>query len=235
LRRKTIMKPILVTLSFLFILSSSNLSFGQETSLDKWKSLLNKKELATYFSGIFNEMGFVIEETNERFTVSHEGDYFTIKEGIEEDKVDYVVNLKLQNIENMLQHGEDGSVDEFESFQIMSVLFTPLTEASLTNPTLTKPLLRKMSGIENHIHIHLIAPDNSDTVSHTLVYLNKKWMVIPGVHGEAKREFNLTPQNAIDYQRQVFIALNQNNTKGWKTFKKWYIDWREGVSTLLED
>lgn len=229
------MKALRTGLLFILLLTSSTISFGQERSMEMWNSLLNKPELANYFSGIFNDMGFIIEETGEKFTVMHKGDHFTMKEGIENDKVDYIVNLKLENIQNMLKHGGDSKIDEYESFRIMSVFFTPLTKASLTNPTMTKPMLRKMSGIENHIHIHLIAPKAADTVSHTLIYLNKKWMVIPGIHGEAKRVFNLTPQNAIDYQRKVFVALNQNDMKGWKEFKKWYIDWRAGVSVVLED
>lgn len=229
------MKSLFTSLSLLFLLTFSNLSFSQESSMDKWNSLLNKPELVEYFSGIFNNMGLVIPETGEKFTVSHKGDHFELKEGVEEDSVDYVVNLKLESIGNLLKHAGDSKIDELESFKMMSVLFTPLTEASLTNPTMTKPMLRKMSGIENHIHINLIAPAGADTVSHTLIYVNKKWMVIPGIHGDAKRVFNLTPQNAIDYQRKVFIALNENTMKGWKEFKKWYIDWRPGVSTLLED
>lgn len=228
------MKLPLTTLIFCGVILLSNGSFGQNSSMDQWSSLLNKKELAEYFSGIFNKMGFYIEETGERFTVYHEGDHFTLKVGIDSDSVDYIVRLKLENIANMQKHGSDNKIDEHESFRIMSVLFTPLTEASLTNPTMTKPMLRKASGIENHIHIHLVGPEAADTVSHTLIYINKKWMVIPGTHGQAKRVFTLSPQDAIDYQRKVFIALNTNTMKGWKEFKTWYVDWRSNVSTLVE-
>lgn len=201
-----------------------------QSSMEAWESLLNKKQLADYFSGIFNSMGFVIEETKEEFTVIHHGDYFKTEKGINREKVDYVVKLKLENIQNMQKHGDDNAIDAMESFRIMSVLFTPLTEASLSNPMLNKPLMRKMSGIENHIHVNLISPDKTDTVSHTLIYLNKSWMVVPDVHGKAKRVFNLTSQDAIDYQKQVFIALQKDTMKGWKEFKKWYMNWRKGVS-----
>ncbi len=215
------------TFALLFI---STFTFGQTTTMEMWRELLDKRELAVYFSGIFDDMGFIIEETGEQFTVSHKGEHFTIKEGVKFDSVDYVVRLKLENIENMQKHGADNKIDEHESFRIMSVLFTPLTEASLTNPTLSKPWLRKMSGIENHIHINLLGPEKADTVSHTLIYLNKKWLVIPGTYGAAKRVFNLSPQEAIDYQRSVFVALKKDSMKEWKKFKKWYIKWREGVS-----
>lgn len=229
------MKPGILYLLYLICLIFSNPAFSQEKSaMEAWESLLNKKELANYFSGIFNSMGFIIEETNEEFTVTHNGDHFTTRKGIIRDQVDYVVNLKLENIQNMQKHGDDDVIDPYESFRIMSVLFTPLTEASLTNPTLSKPVMRKMSGIENHIHVNLISPDKKDTVSHTLIYLNKSWMVIPGIQGNAKRTFNLTQQDAIDYQKKVFIALKQNNMKSWKEFKKWYMEWRKNVSYLSD-
>ncbi len=217
------------------IVSSSIFAVSQsESSMEQWKGLLSKPQLAEYFGGIFEHMGFVVQETGEEFTVHHAGDHFTIEEGINRDAVDYVVNLKLENIRNMKAHGDDSTISEYESFKIMSVLFTPLTEASLTNPTMSKPLMRKMSGIENHLHVNLISPDKNDTISHTLIYLNKAWMVVPGRHGNALRTFNLTQKDAIDYQKQVFIALKADNMKAWKNFKKWYVAWRKDVSDIKQ-
>jgi hypothetical protein len=90
-----------------------------------------------------------------------------------------------------------------------------------------------MADIENFIHVNLNGPEGG-SVSHTLIYLNKGWTVIPGKHGNAKRIFNLSPKDAIDYQRQVFSALQANEVKSWKAFKKWYVDWREGVSLTVD-
>lgn len=228
------MKPLFTTFVIALSIVSNSFTFSQSSSMEAWESLLNKKELADYFSGIFTKMGFVIEETKEEFTVIHHGDHFMTEKGIDRNNVDYVVKLKLKNIQNMQEHGSDNTIDATESFRIMSVLFTPLTEASLANPMLNKPLMRKMSGIENHLHVNLISPDKTDTVSHTLIYLNNAWMVIPGRQGNARRIFNLTSQDAIDYQKQVFIALQKDTMKGWKEFKKWYMEWREGVSVLAD-
>lgn len=225
------MKIIISSLITTFVALTS---IAQETrAVDTWSGILNKPELATYFGGVFNKMGFIIAETNEEFTVIHHGDHFTIENGIDSKSVDYVVNLKMENVTNLVAHSSDNTIDEHESYRIMAALFTPLTEASLTSPTMSKPLMRKMADIENFIHVNLNGPDG-ETVSHTLIYLNKSWTVIPGKHGNAKRVFNLSPKDAIDYQRQVFIALQANNMKDWKAFKKWYITWREGVSVTIE-
>lgn len=227
------MKTLISILFFTFF--SNGFVNGQEVNTSiLWDSLLNKNHLVDYFSGIFNRLGIVVEETNERFTVIHHSDHFDIIDGVVKDSVDYIVHLKMENILNMQKHGSDGMIDENESFRIMAVLFTPLTEASLSNPMLTRPVMRKLSGIENHILVNLISPDKIDTICHTLIYINKNWIVVPGKYGDPVRTFNLTPQDAIEYQRKVFIALQANSSRQWKEFKKWYLVWRENVSFLNE-
>ena len=48
---------------------------------------------------VFQYLGIVVEETDERFTIEHAGDRFIISEGIVSTKVDFIVPLKLQNID----------------------------------------------------------------------------------------------------------------------------------------
>lgn len=223
-------KILLISLAFLFSLNEVK----SQKTMEAWNDLLDKKEFADYFSGMFNKLGIVVKETGERFTVIHKGDHFELKDGINEEEADYVVKLELHNIKDLREHGEDEVIDDNESFRIMRTLFTPLTRASLQIPTLSKPFLRKISGIENHIHVNLISPNKKDTVSHTLLYINKNWLVVPGVYGKAKRVFNLSPNEAIVYQRKVFEAMEKDTNKGWKKFRKWYLDWREGVSVACD-
>jgi len=202
--------------------------------MEVWNNLLDKKEFADYFSGMFNELGIIVDETGERFTVLHKGDHFELKEDINKEEVDYIVTLKLHNIKDLREHGDDNIIDKNESFRIMKTLFTPLTRASLEAPMLSKPFLRKISGVENHIHVNLISPSKEDTVSHTLLYINKDWLVIPGIHGKAKRVFNLSPDEAIKYQRKVFEAMQKDSNKGWRKFRKWYMNWRDDVSVSCD-
>lgn len=221
-------KSFILSLFFIFF---SVTAFSQVlTSMEKWKPLLNQPQLAQYFSGIFDKMGFVVEETNEQFTVNHFEDHFTLEKGVNKDSVDYVIHLKMENIDNMLKHGSDNVIDEKESFRIMSVLFTPLTEASLTNPVFNSFLMRKLSGIDNHIHVSLISTDKQDTVSHTLIFINDKWLVIPGLHGKAKRVFLLGPNDTMEFQRKIFVALKSDSKKDLRAFKKWYLKWRKEKS-----
>src|SRR5688500_4703490 len=113
---------------------------------ETWKPLLKQPGVAQYFSGIFESMVIEIEETVEKITVLHLGDQFEIKDGIMENEVDYYVKLKPENIKNMSDYGADGKIDAYESYRIMSVLFTPLTRAALKNPMMNKPFLQKMAN-----------------------------------------------------------------------------------------
>lgn len=217
---------------FLFVvllLFSSSIFFAQGT-MTQWDELLEKEGLVNYFSGVFDQLGITIEETGEKFTVIHAGDHFELVEGVKTDSVDYHIELKLENISNMVKHGEDSKIDADESFRIMSVLFTPFTEASLQHPNLRTPSLVKLSGLDNHMHINLISPSKTDTISHTLIYLNDDWIVIPGVHGNAQRIFYLTEADALEYQRRIFKAKKEDSVKAWRKFRKWYKDWREVVA-----
>ena len=230
--KKNILSKLYSCAIIVMLLCFTNNLFAQEEtpSMKAWSGLLDKPELAEFFSDIFDNLGIILEETNEKFTVHHKGDHFELSNGIDESNVDYIVNLKLENVSNMVKHGADEKISSQEAYRIMSVLFTPLTRASLETPMMKKPLLRKLAGIENHIHVYLISPDKSQITSHTLIFINKQWIVAKGIHGTAKRTFKISPEQAVEYQKHVFRAIKSNKAKEWKKFKKWYLKWRKDVS-----
>jgi hypothetical protein len=199
-------------------------------AMQAWESMMDKTAIARYFSGIFNQLAVEVLDTGEKFTVHHKEDHFELTEGLSE-VADFHVEIMSENIENMKAHGADGTINANESFRIMSVLFTPLTKASLKNPILSQPFLRKLSGIEDHIVVYLEHPTTDEFVSHTLLYFNNQWLVVPGVHGTPKRTFRLNPSQTIEYQRKFFTAMKKDSLSGWQTFKKWYFEWRKEVST----
>ena len=217
-------------ISILLILLFPFFLFTQTPSMDAWKDLLHQRDVAEYFSGIFDNLGVIVDDTGEQFTAHHKGDHFTLSEGVNPNECDYVIHMQTSNIQKMKNHGLDRKISVDESYQIMQFLFTPLTKSSLTNPWLQRPLYRWLAGVENHTIVYLENPTNDEFVVHTLIYLNKKWIVIPGVHGNAKRIMRLSPDDGIAYQRKVFEAQKQNNAKAWRKFKKWYLDWRKGVT-----
>lgn len=225
------LKHLFINLLSLLLLPA----FAQSESVKKaWEPLLDQPGLAFYFSGVFESLAVTIEETGEQITVLHHGNRFELRDGISEVVTDYSVTLKLANIRNMAEHGKDGKIDDYESYRIMSVLFTPLARAALENPMMNKSFAMKMADIENHAHVYLESPTNDEYIAHTLIFLNKKWMVIEGIHGNAKRVFRMSPDQTLEYQRAVFAAQKENTRRAWKKFMKFYLDWREFVSVEAE-
>ncbi|NOQ71975.1 MAG: hypothetical protein GQ574_08235 [Crocinitomix sp.] len=221
--------------TFLTLLIISLSTFAQSQSIkEAWQPLLDQEQIAVYFTGMWESLGINIEETKEAITVIHKGDHFELKDGVDPLAVDYNVFLTEAHIGRMLNHGKDGEIDAYESFKIMGALFTPFTRSSLTHPMMNKSFQMKLAKIENHVHVYLNSPTNDEYVAHTLLFMNKKWMVVDGIQGDAKRVFTITPEQAIEYQRAAFTAQKGDSKKSWRAFKKFYLNWRATVSEVLD-
>jgi len=209
---------------------------GQETSsLKTWESILQTPELINYFNGIFNHLGVVIDETGESFTIHHTGDAFIFEEGIINDKVDFIVPLQVENIENMVRHSEDGKISENESWRILDVLFTPMTRVTLETPVLSVNWRRKLAGVEDLTHVYLLNPSGKEASSHTLIYVKGQWLVLKGLHGSPRRIYRMTPTQSIEYQRAIFSAMQKDTLWGWWKFAKFYKKWRKTCSVNIKN
>ncbi len=199
------------------------------TSMQLWQSIAQTPQIVEYFRGIFNKAAFTVAETGETFTATHHGDRVTFAEGIDPG-ADFTVPLQLENVQRLAAQTTDGRIPPAESWRIAQVLFTPLTQTTLRNPLMSNNWLRWMAGVESVIHVHLISPEGGEAATHTLKYENAEWTVLAGLHGNARRVYRLTPEQSLDYQRQVFKAIQQNSMGGWWSFARWYRAWRQAVS-----
>lgn len=214
-------------LFFLIIILLSALKSEFNSSIDAWESILQTPELLTYFDDVFDNLGITIEETDEEFTIHHADTVFVFKEGIIEDEVDFIVPLKLENIQNMINHAKDGKIDLTESWRILDVLFTPLTKVTLQIPVLSVNWRRKLAGVEDLIHVYLINPEGEEASKHTLIYVRGQWIVLKGLHGNPKRTYRMTPEDSLEYQRVIFRAIKKDTFWGWIKFASWYKKWRK--------
>ena len=146
------------------------------SSIETWRNILQTPELTDYFRGVFNHLGIEVEETGERFTIHHQGRRFAFEEGINEGSVDFIVPVKIRNINNMVAHAEDGVVSPDESWRILDVLFTPLTRVTLQTPVLSINWRRKLAGVEDLTHVYLINPSGGEASKHTLIYVKGQWL-----------------------------------------------------------
>jgi hypothetical protein len=204
------------------------------TSMQKWSAIVQTPELLDYFRDVFTKAGVTVEgadqaEGSEEFTVVNDGNVFTFHPGIDAD-AEFVVPLRQENVSNLLEFASDGKIDVHESWRIVQILFTPLTRAALQSPTVRRNWLRVLAGVEAVIHVHLVDPDGGDAVRHTLAYAGEQWLVISGLHGTAGRTYWLSPEQALNFQRQLYKALKNDTLAGWWQFSNWYRQWRITVS-----
>lgn len=216
---------------FCLLVSASSVSAQEKlTSMESWKEISQKEYMADFFSDMFVDIGIYVVETEEKFTVHNTGKGFMLKEGVNEAEVELVLPVKLKNIKDLIEHSQDGKISEQETFRILSVLFTPLTASTLQKPEMKKNTAKWVKFTKNHIHVYLLDPAKERKVGHTLIYLNKEWIVIPGIHGNAKVTYKMTPKQAVDYQKKVYLTLQKNSKEGWKDFRKWYVDWSKSMA-----
>lgn len=204
-------------------------------AMQKWSTIVQTPDLVDYFRGVFSKAGVVVEggsqtATKEEFTVINDDAGFSFQPGIDSD-VEFVVPLRQENVNNLFDFASDGKFDAHESWRIVQILFTPLTRAALQSPTVRRNWLRYLAGVEPVIHVHLVDPNGGEAVRHTLAYAGDQWLVIPGLHGTAKRTYWLSPEQALTFQRQLYKALKEDDLSGWWQFANWYREWRMTVSS----
>lgn len=201
------------------------------SSLAKWRSLTQPPAVVEYFKGLFERVGVRVTDTGEEFSARHLGDQIDFEPTLTPGQVDYVVEIDSSQIDRLAEHVQTGKLNDAEQYRIVSALFTPATAAMLKSPVLSHPVLRWLAGVEDVIHVHLRgAPAGEKEFQHTLIYANRKWMVLPGLQGEPRRVYKLSLEEALAYHRRAFAAMKINSWGEWWRFARWYRDWRKGVS-----
>jgi hypothetical protein len=202
------------------------------TSLEKWRAVVQTPEIVDFFRGTFERAGIRITDTNEAFTCIHQGDRIEFEPQLDESEVDYTVPIESYQVDRLAEEATAGTLSEIEQFRVLRALFSPATAATLKNPVLSHGLLRRLSAVEDLIHVRLQSPDPDQEphTAHTLVHAAGQWLVFVGLHGRPRRTFELSMGDAIDYQRRVFHAMKQNKPLAWIRFASWYLSWRKRVS-----
>jgi hypothetical protein len=202
------------------------------TSLEKWRAVVQTPEIVGFFRGTFERAGVRIIDTSEGFTCIHRGDRIEFESHLDESRVDFTVPIESYQVDRLAEEATTGTLSGIERFRVLRALFSPATAATLKNPVLSHGLLRRLSGVEDLIHVRLHSPDpkQEPDTAHTLVHAAGQWLVFVGLHGRPRRTFELSMEDAVDYQRRVFHAMKQNDPLTWVRFASWYVNWRKRVS-----
>lgn len=201
-------------------------------SMEVLQAVVADSRVVEFVAGAFERLGVDVRDTGEAFTCVHRGDRIDFEDRIVHGQVDYTVEVESGQLERLGAQVRAGTFDKAEKFRIVRVLFTPATAAMLADqPVLSHPLVRRLAGVENLLHVRLVAPvrDEEDG-THTLIYAAGQWLVFPGWHGRARRTFTLSTEEALQYQRRVFATVRAQAFGEWLRFGRWYRQWRQGVS-----
>ena len=118
----------------------------------------SNSEIAKLLWFLFEHLGIKIKEAGESFTIHHQVNTLTFEKGIHKNRVDFIVPLELQNIENMVIYAKDDTNIADESWLILSALFTLMTKVTLETPVLAINWKRRLAGLEDLTHVYLLSP-----------------------------------------------------------------------------
>jgi hypothetical protein len=195
----------------------------------KWNEVEQPKEFLEFFEGTFKKLAVTVEETGETFTVEHTGERFVFSNGRDDD-AEYVVPVRMENIDRMVKRASDDKLDAEDAYAIVNLMFTPMTASFFKGDVIEDENLRKISDVEDHLHVTLIDAEGNDGSSHTVQFADGKWNIEAGLNGTPKRALRLTAEQAVDYMRHASEARRRNNPAGWLKFVNWYQGWRDGVT-----
>ena len=63
-----------------------------------------------------------------------------------------------------------------------------------------------LAGVEDLTHVYLISPDNQEANKHSLIYVKGQWLVLEGLHGQARRTYRMDESELLLYQRKIFFS-----------------------------
>jgi len=196
-------------------------------SLDRWRSATQPPQAVAFFRGLFERAGVRVTNTGEAFTCMHRGDRIDFEDGLDDDRVDFTVEIDSADVDALLADVADGQLDEREQYRIMAHLAAPAARGAFRRPAIRNRFLRellfKIGRAEMLMHVRLMPPPGEAEVpGYTVTYVDGQTLVIPGFHGRVKHQYRLTVEQATEFQRRLLAARRANRLRDWIGFARWY-------------
>lgn len=202
--------------------------------LEKLKSLPQPPGVLRVFEGLFDRLGFKVLDTGEALSClqTKQGVVFTA--GIDEESVELTVEIFAFQIDRLAEEVLRGTVSELEQFRIARELVSAKPgkgRSILYNPLMSSFLLRWVIRGRKLIHVDLVSPqpDEEEDAFFTLIFVNRRWLVVPDLHGEPERSWRVTVKDALELQRRFHAAMKSASLLQWWKTARWYVRWRKRV------
>lgn len=197
------------------------------SSMEAWQSAMQPPAAVAFFRGLFERAGVRVLETGEAFTCIHRGDRIDFDDGLDDEAVDFTVEISSEQAELLLTAIGDGTLDAGEQYRIMSHLAAPAARGAFRRPAIRNRFLRealfKIGRAEMLMHVRLVPPPGEpETPGYTVMYVDGQTLVVPGFFGKVPHEYRLTVAHALEFQRRLLAARRANRLRNWLSFARWY-------------
>jgi hypothetical protein len=204
------------------------------STLDRLKTLAIPPAIAESMTGMFSQLGVRVIDTGEAFTCVQRGDRIEFISGVDEQTVDFTVQVYQFQLTRLAEYIRRGSLDDVEQFRIAAALFSTAVgrRHMMNNPLMSNAVLRRLIRGKNLMHVTLVSPDPAQEpdVTYTIIFINGEQVVLPGLHGTPLRILRVPFREALALQKQLFAGMKAGLAPSkWIKIAKWYVDWRKRV------
>ena len=204
-------------------------------SIEKFRQLTLNPKILDFFEGLFEKIGIRVIDTGEAFTCIKHQDSASFHDGIDEAEMDFSVDIDAYQVDRLVSHIQSGELDEVEQFRVLTTFFAPVASAGFNNPAVgTFMTGRFFSWFINRkklTHLVLLSPQTNEEpdVLYSLLFVNQHWLLIPGLHGQPERVFNINKEKGLELHRKMFSTMKTDRWGRWLAFARWYKRWRSEV------
>jgi len=210
-----------------------------QSSLDTWQDIEQTPAALAFFKDLFNRSGVRVLDTNEAFTCVQTSSGIEFIDGLDEDSVDYTVQIYAYQVERLADYLQTEGIDEIEQYRIVRSLYAPIASAALKNTAVLRfmnnSLINFLINRKRVVHIELLSSDPGQE-SHayfTLLGVSKQWLMLEGHHGTPYRVFRMSHLDVLDMYKRVTATMRTGGWMGWARLAMWYVGWRNKVQSDL--
>ena len=201
---------------------------------EKWQVTAQEPQVLEFLRGLFDSAGVRVTDTGEVFTCSQQEGAITFEDGIDQDRVDFIVEIDSTQVDRLASEAGTNGFSEIEKYRILRALLgTPLAYSAslMNNRLLGNPLLRKALRVVDVAHIYAQSPSAEEPdETFTLSLQAGGWVLDKGIHGKARRVLTLDLENALNFHRKTLAFKKSHGVLATLSYLAWYIPWRWRVS-----
>ena len=182
-------------------------------SIEKFRQLTLHPIILSFFHGLFDQIGVRVIDTGEAFTCANHRDSASFHEGIDETVVDFSVDIHNHQVVRLVSHIQSGELDDVEQFRVLITFFAPVASVGFKNPSvgtfMTGRFFSWFINRRNVTHLYLLSPEKEKEpdVLYSLLFVNRQWLLIPGLHGQPERVFHINKEKGLELHRKMFSAM----------------------------